>query len=99
MYMISDAHTEGFEVFLDGRRTPEPALGKPDDVNRTGDEELSHFQNFFDAIPRPFCCSGYCLMAARLGRNLVPGSGDRVGADRKSGSLRSKQLDTTLDLG
>ena len=54
MYMISDAHTEGFEVFLDGRRTPEPALGKPDDVNRTGDEELSHFQNFFDAIPRPF---------------------------------------------
>ncbi len=49
-YMISDTHTEGFKVFLNGRSTPEPELGKLDDVDRTGDEELSHFQNFFDAV-------------------------------------------------
>jgi predicted dehydrogenase len=49
-YMISDVRTEGFKVFLDGRSTPEPELGKLDDVDRTGDEELSHFQNFFDAV-------------------------------------------------
>ena len=49
-YMISDPHTEAFKVFLDGRSAPEPDLGKLDDVDRTGDEELSHFQNFFDAV-------------------------------------------------
>ena len=49
-YMISDPHSEGFKVFLEGRRTPEPDLGKLEDVDRAGDEEISHFQNFFDAV-------------------------------------------------
>jgi hypothetical protein len=49
-YMISNTHTEGFNVFLEGKITPEPDLGKLDDVDKTGDEEISHFQNFFDAV-------------------------------------------------
>ena len=48
--LISDPHTEAFSVFLEGRSTPEPALGKLEDADRSGDEELSHFQNFFDAV-------------------------------------------------
>ena len=49
-YMISDSDSEKFKVFLEGRSTPEPDMGKLDDVDRTSDEELSHFQNFFDAV-------------------------------------------------
>ena len=49
-YMISEPHTDGFQVFLEGRTSPEPELGKLDDVDRSANEELSHFQNFFDAV-------------------------------------------------
>ena len=49
-YMISDSDSEKFKVFLEGRSTPEPDMVRLDDVDRTGDEELSHFQNFFDAV-------------------------------------------------
>jgi predicted dehydrogenase len=49
-YMISDPHSEGFKVFLGGKTAPAPDLGKLDDVDRSGDEEISHFQNFFDAV-------------------------------------------------
>jgi predicted dehydrogenase len=49
-YMISDPKTDAFQVFLEGRSTPEPDMGKLDDVDRSENEEVSHFQNFFDAV-------------------------------------------------
>jgi len=33
------------QVYLEGRSTPEPDLGKLEDVDRSGNEEISHFQN------------------------------------------------------
>lgn len=50
-YMASDDHLNGrFNIFLDGRSAPEPDLGKLSDVDRMENDELSHFQNFFDAV-------------------------------------------------
>ena len=49
-YMISDGDQDKFKVFLEGRNTPELELGKLDDVDPTGQEEVSHFRNFFDAV-------------------------------------------------
>ena len=45
-YMISSGGREGFQVYLDGKKTPEPDLGS--EPTPTG--EVSHFRNFFDAV-------------------------------------------------
>ena len=82
-YMIS--HGDGFQVYLEGKKTPEPDLGKVDDVDRSENEEVSHFQNFFDAvragkrqlltaeINETYLSTAYCLMgniSYRLKREL-----------------------------
>jgi predicted dehydrogenase len=84
-YMISNSDSEKFKVFLAGRSTPEPDMGKLDDVDRSANEELSHFQNFFDAvrtgkremltaeINETFLSTAFCLMgniSYRLKREL-----------------------------
>ena len=84
-YMIADPHTDGFKVYLGGSKTAEPELGKLDDVDRSGDEEIAHFQNFFDAvragkremltaeINETFLSTAFCLLgniSYRLKREL-----------------------------
>lgn len=84
-YMIADAHADVFKVYLGGSKTAEPDLGKDDDVDRIGDEEISHFQNFFDAvragkremltaeINETFLSTAFCLLgniSYRLKREL-----------------------------
>jgi predicted dehydrogenase len=50
-YMIEDPKVDGlFKVFLNGSKTPEPSMGKLDDVDREGDSQVSHFRNFFEAV-------------------------------------------------
>jgi predicted dehydrogenase len=50
-YMIEDPKVDGFfNVYLNGSKTPEPAMGKLDDVDRDQNSQLSHFHNFFDAV-------------------------------------------------
>jgi predicted dehydrogenase len=102
-YMISDPHTEGFKVFLNGRSTPEPELGRLDDVDRSGDEELSHFQNFFDAvragkremltaeINETYLSTAFCLLgniSYRLKRELhFDPSANRFVGDREADEM------------
>ena len=99
-YMISDRDSEKFKVFLEGRNTPEPDLGKADDVDKSGDEELSHFQNFFDAvragkrdmltaeISETYLSTAFCLLgniSYRLDRELSFDSGaNRFVGDREA---------------
>ncbi len=85
-YMISDPKFDGhFHVYLDGKSTPEPDLGRLDDVDKTGNDQLSHFGNFFDAIRQnkrelltaeineTYLSTAYCLLgniSYRLGREV-----------------------------
>ena len=48
--MISDSKHEGFNVFLEGKTTPEPDFGRPADAGADGQARVSHFHNFFDAL-------------------------------------------------
>ena len=102
-YMISDPHSEGFKVFLEGKSTPEPDLGKLDDVDKTGDEEHSHFQNFFDAvragkremltaeINETYLSTAYCLLgniSYRLKRELhFDPAANRFVSDREADEM------------
>jgi predicted dehydrogenase len=102
-YMISDPSTEGFKVFLNGSSTPEPELGRLDDVDRSGDEELSHFQNFFDAvragrrdmltaeINETYLSTAFCLLgniSYRLKRELhFDPSANRFVGDREADEM------------
>jgi hypothetical protein len=74
-YMISDSKNDGrFHVYLDGKRTPEPDLGSLSGSDPAVDDEVSHFQNFFDAvrankremlsaeIEQTFLSSAFCLL-------------------------------------
>jgi predicted dehydrogenase len=50
-YMIEDPKVDGlFKVYLNGSKTPEPPMSKLDDVDHYADSQLSHFNNFFDAV-------------------------------------------------
>jgi len=49
-YMISDSGHESFRVYLEGKTTPEPDLGRADDVEPGANGPVSHFRNFFDAV-------------------------------------------------
>ena len=102
-YMTSDGDSDKFKVFLEGRRTPEPDLGKLDDVDRSGDEELSHFQNFFDAvragkrdmltaeINETYLSTAFCLLgniSYRMKRELRFDPGaDRFVGDREADEM------------
>ncbi|HEY7306738.1 MAG TPA: Gfo/Idh/MocA family oxidoreductase [Bryobacteraceae bacterium] len=74
-YMISDHKNDGhFYVYLDGKSTPELDLGTVSGLDPTVDDEVYHFQNFFDAvrankremlaaeIEQTFLSSAYCLL-------------------------------------
>jgi len=84
-YMIADAHADKFQVYLGGNKTPEPDLGKGSEIDPAGDEEIAHFQNFFNAvrtgkrealnaeINETFLSTAYCLLgniSYRLQREL-----------------------------
>lgn len=84
-YIIADAHSDGFKVYLNGSKKPEPDLGRVEDVDRAGNEEMSHFQNFFDAaragkremltaeINETYLSTAFCLLgniSYRLKREL-----------------------------
>ncbi len=49
-YMISDPRHESFKVFLEGKTTPEPDLGRVEDPAADQQGRVSHFRNFFDAV-------------------------------------------------
>ncbi len=50
-YLVGDwSKRSRFQLYLGKDTTPEPDLGRLDDVDRADDDQLSHFQNFFDAI-------------------------------------------------
>ncbi len=49
-YMVDRLTDDKAEVYMGNSKTPEPALGKLDDVDRYSEDQLSHFHNFFDAI-------------------------------------------------
>lgn len=49
-YMISESGRESFKVFLEGKTTPEPELGRAEDADPSGKGPVSHFRNFFDAV-------------------------------------------------
>jgi hypothetical protein len=74
-YMISDHKNDGqFHVYLEGKSTPEPDLGTLGSLDPSVDDEVYHFQNFFDAvrankremlaadIEQTFSSSAYCLL-------------------------------------
>jgi predicted dehydrogenase len=84
-YMAFDKNTESFQVFLEGRKEPEPDLGTLDDGIDKGDEDRSHFGNFFDAIRagdskkltadvnETYLSTAFCLLgniSYRLGREV-----------------------------
>lgn len=48
-YMTSSGGSR-FNVFLEGRNTPEPDLGTVNEGERPGEEEALHFRNFFEAV-------------------------------------------------
>ncbi len=49
-YMVMDNWEGRFKVYLGGKKTPEPDLGKLDDVDKSENYQISHFQNFVDAV-------------------------------------------------
>jgi predicted dehydrogenase len=49
-YMNCRLTDDKVEVYLGGSQKAEPPLAKLDDVDRYGEDQLSHFHNFFDAI-------------------------------------------------
>jgi len=49
-YMNASLTNDKVEVFLGDSKKPEPPLRKLEDVDRYGEDQLSHFHNFFDAI-------------------------------------------------
>ncbi|HWB98888.1 MAG TPA: Gfo/Idh/MocA family oxidoreductase [Bryobacteraceae bacterium] len=50
-YLVGDWAKRGkFQLFLGKNTTPEADLGRLDDVDRVDNEQISHFQNFFDAV-------------------------------------------------
>jgi predicted dehydrogenase len=49
-YMNARLTDDRVEIFLGGSQKAEPPLRKLEDVDRYGEDELSHFHNFFDAI-------------------------------------------------
>ena len=49
-YLVARLTDDRVEVYLGGSQKGEPPLGKLDDVDRYGEDQLSHFHNFFDAI-------------------------------------------------
>lgn len=51
-YMISDHNHDQFNIFLEGKTTPEPDSNLPADIERTsnGHATDAHFRNFFDAV-------------------------------------------------
>lgn len=74
-YMISDPKNDGhFHVYLDGKKTPEPDLGTLKNLDPSVDDEVYHFQNFFNAvradkremlaaeIEQTFLSSAFCLL-------------------------------------
>ncbi|MCX6625336.1 MAG: gfo/Idh/MocA family oxidoreductase, partial [Acidobacteria bacterium] len=76
---------EHFNVFLEGKKIPEPDLGRVDELGLIEDNEVGHFKNFFDAIRagkrelqtadvnETFLSTAHCLfgnIAYRLGREL-----------------------------
>jgi hypothetical protein len=50
--MISDHNTDKFNIFLEGRTTPEPDSNLPENIMRTsnGHATDAHFRNYFDAV-------------------------------------------------
>ena len=48
--MISDGKRAGFNVFLEGKTTPEPDFGRPAEAGADGRARVSHFHIFFDAL-------------------------------------------------
>ena len=77
-----DGGREAFQVFLDGKKTPEPDLGS--EPTPTG--EVSHFRNFFDAVQagkpemltaeinETYLSTAFCLLgniSYRLKRELI----------------------------
>ena len=74
-YMISDPKNDGqFHVYLEGKKTPEPDLGTANNSDPSVDDQVYHFQNFFDAvrankremlaaeIEQTFLSSAFCLL-------------------------------------
>ncbi len=49
-YMTASLNNDKVEVYLGDSKKPEPPLRKLEDVDRYGEDQLSHFHNFFDAI-------------------------------------------------
>jgi predicted dehydrogenase len=84
-FMVMDNNPGHFKVYLGDKKTPEPDLGKLDDVDKAENYNISHFQNFFDAVRannrrvqtadvnETFLSTSYCLfgnISYRLGRSL-----------------------------
>jgi predicted dehydrogenase len=85
-YMISDSKNDGrFHAYLDGKSTPQPDLGTINGADPGVDDEVYHFQNFFDAlradkremlaadIEQTFLSSAFCLLgniSYRTGKQL-----------------------------
>jgi hypothetical protein len=74
-YMISDSKNDGhFHVYLEEKNTPEPEFGTLNGLDPTVDDQVHHFQNFFDAvraekremlaaeIEQTFLSSAFCLL-------------------------------------
>jgi len=76
---------EHFEVFLQDRKVAEPDLGRVDELGLREDNEVGHFENFFNAvrankrelqtaeINETFLSTAHCLfgnIAYRLGREI-----------------------------
>jgi predicted dehydrogenase len=49
-FMIARLTDDRVEVYPEGAKNPAPPLSKLDDVDRYGEDQLSHFHNFFGAI-------------------------------------------------
>ena len=84
-YMVMDNPAGHVKVYVGDNKTPEPDLGKLDDVDKSETYQISHFQNFFDAVRdhnrsiqtadvnETYISTAYCLFANisyRLGRSL-----------------------------
>jgi len=95
-YMVMDNFAGQFKVFLGGKKTPEPDLGKLDDVDKSENYNISHFQNFFDAVREnnrsiqtadvneTYLSTSLCLfgnISYRLGRSLKFDAGRRLFVD------------------
>jgi predicted dehydrogenase len=97
-YMVMDNLAGNFKVYLGEKKTPEPDLGKLDDVDKSENYSISHFQNFFDAVRgnnrgiqtadvnETYLSTALCLfgnISYRLGRSLEFDAGRRQFANDK----------------